>query len=307
MMKQIKNTMLGWLLGMAACAPAYTAFDAHLPGLEPQPFAEWLISPNGEHVGYCAFSPDGRELYYAVTNAFWSESHIIRVHADHLSQKDTLHLKDGRYEGEPFLSRDGHTLYFMAVLPPDSGAQWHADLYCARRQASGWGNVELLDSTINSLASEWHLSMTHDGVAYFTSERERGTSALFGDIYSARLVNDQWEDLTKLPAPINTPHNDSDPLIAPDESFLIFHSDRPGGFGAHDLYVSFREKGRWLAPVNMGPAVNTAGWEMAPTLTPDGKYLLFTRREAIETTRPAQIFWVSMELLNPLKAKAAGK
>lgn len=38
----------------------------------------------------------------------------------------------------------------------------------------------------------------------------------------------------------NTDYNNSDPLIAPDESYLIFHSGRPHGFGEHDLYISLK-------------------------------------------------------------------
>src|SRR6186713_2131449 len=94
------------------------------------------------------------------------------------------------------------------------------------------------------------------------------------------------------------PSHTSDPLIAPDESFLIFHSNRPGGFGIKDkdvnvihcdLYISFNEAGKWTKPINMGDQINTTGIEMAPALTPDGKYFLFTRRESINTSKPSAI------------------
>jgi hypothetical protein len=78
------------------------------------------------------------------------------------------------------------------------------------------------------------------------SEREKGTSALNGDIYRAEQKGDTFVNLTNLPYSINTDYNDSDPLIAPDESFLIFHSNRAGGFGEHDLYISFNHDGKWL-------------------------------------------------------------
>ena len=140
--------------------------------------------------------------------------------------------------------------------------------------------------------------MTDNNVIYFTSEREKGTSALHGDIYRIELVGDKFINRKKLPYPINTDFNDSDPLIAPDESFLIFHSDRPGGFGEHDLYISFNVKGKWTDPVNMGDTINTKGWEMAPALTPDGKYLLYTHRKAMITSEPAKIYWVSAGIIN---------
>lgn len=285
------------LLLVISCKPEYQKFDDNPPEEIPKVFAKNLIAPNNEHVGYCAFSPDGSELYYAITNDDWAMSKIIRISTDNVERKDTLYLKDRKYEGEPFITRDGKTMYFMAVLPPKEGEIWHADQYRAYRTNTGWGNSEPLDSTINSKASEWHVSMTDNNVMYFTSEREEGTSALHGDIYRVELKGGQFVNRTKLPSPINTKFNDSDPLIAPDESFLIFHSDRPGGFGEHDLYISFNNNGAWTNPVNMGEKINTAGWEMAPSLTPDGKYLLYTYRKALVTQEPARIYWVSTRIL----------
>ena len=301
--KGMKNSVLTiplWWLTIS-CTPQYRLFDPEVPGLIPKLFAPDLLSPHGEHVGYCAFSADGSEIYYAITNNEWSESRILKISAHDLRKKDTLQLVSRQYEGEPFISPDGANLYFMVVLPPPNGRPWHSDLYRCERTTEGWSNPVKLDSVVNSRASEWHASISRSGLFYFTSEREEGTSALHGDIYSARIVNDSFTEVTKLPFPVNTSYNDSDPLIAPDESFLIFHSDRPGGYGQHDLYISFRRKGEWSAPVNMGPSINTPGWEMAPTLTPDGKFLLYTYRESMVTTNPACIYWVSTRILKKYK------
>lgn len=284
------------LLFIAGCKATYLKFDPNPPGEIPEVFAKDIIAKNNEHVGYCAFSPDGSELYYAVTTNDWFPSRLVRVSASKLTHKDTLYLKDKMYEGEPFITRDGNTLYFMAVSPPAEGAQWHADLYKVKKTPNGWCSPEPLDSVINSNASEWHISMTDNNVMYFTSEREKGTNTLHGDIYRVTMVDGKFINRTKLSSPINTEFNDSDPLIAPDESFLIFHSDRPGGFGEHDLYISFNNENKWTDPVNMGQKINTEAWEMAPSLTPDGKYLLFTRRKAMKTTESAKIYWVSTRI-----------
>jgi Tol biopolymer transport system component len=280
----------------AGCRSQYLKFDDAPPGMTPEVFADDLLAPNGEHVGYCAFSPDGSELYYAITDKNWATSKIIRITATDLHKKDTMHFKDKRYEGEPFITRDGTTMFFMAVLPPGEGEKWNANQYRMYRNGKEWGAPVALDSTINTKASEWHISVTDDNIMYFTSEREEGTSALHGDLYRAEIKNEQFIRLTKLPHPINTEYNDSDPLIAPDESFLVFHSDRPGGFGEHDLYISFNLKGQWSSPINLGNQINTDSWEMAPALTPDGKYFLFTRRKALVTDEPSRIYWVSSSI-----------
>ena len=281
-----------------ACKPLYLSFDSEVPGDMPKVFGQQLISVDSTHAGYCAFSPDGKDLYYAITNNDWASSKLLRITAGNPAKKDTMYLKDRNYEGEPFITPDGNTMYFTVVLPPPTNEIWQANIYRVYRIANGWSSPELLDTIINSKASEWHISSTNNHVFYFTSEREEMTSALHGDIYRIELMNDKFVNRTKLPYPINTQYNDSDPLIAPDESFLIFHSDRPGGFGEHDLYISFNKNGKWTDPKNMGKDINTAGWEMAPTLTPDGKYFLYTRRKAMVTSEPAQIYWVSAKIFN---------
>jgi Tol biopolymer transport system component len=48
-------------------------------------------------------------------------------------------------------------------------------------------------------------------------------------------------------------------------------------------------------PKNMGKNVNTEGWEMAPSLSPDGKYLFFTRRQSWNTDEPSKIYWVNIK------------
>jgi len=212
-----------------------------------------------------------------------------------------MNFKDRLYEGEPFITKNGRSLYFTVVLPQLPGKIWQSDIYRVNRTANGWSAPEKLDSTINSIAIEWHISFTDNNIVYFTSERENGTSALHGDIFRAELKENKFVNVKKLQAPINTVYNDSDPLIAPDESYLIFHSNRPGGFGEHDLYILFNENGHWTNPVNMGKDINTDGWEMAPSLTPDGKYLLYTWRKSIVTNDPARIYWVSTKILEKNK------
>ena len=281
--------------------PVYLNFDNNVPGSIPKLFAKELIGSKNEHVGYCAFSGDGKEFYYAITNRQWDVSYMLRISSNNLSKKDTLSLKNKQYEGEPFITSDDQWMYFTAVMPPDSGKIWQADIYRSARTKRGWSDPVKLDSAINSYASEWHASISNKQNIFFSSERENGTSALHGDIFTTRLQNGKPGNVVKLPIGINTNYNDSDPLIAPDESYLIFHSDRPGGFGEHDLYVSFQTQGKWSEPVNMGQSINTASWEMAPSLTPDGKYLLFTRRKAMVTDEPSQIYWVSTTILDQYK------
>jgi len=54
----------------------------------------------------------------------------------------------------------------------------------------------------------------------------------------------------------------------------------------------------------MGPRINTPEWEMAPSLSPDGKYLFFTRRKAFQTDAPSQILWVSIGIVEQFRPRS---
>jgi ankyrin repeat protein len=88
------------------------------------------------------------------------------------------------------------------------------------------------------------------------------------------------------------------PCFSPEESFLIFHSNRPGGYnGLNDLYVSFHKKnGAWSEPINLGKMINSYPSSSAK-VSPDGKYLFFTSiRDGILGT-----FWVDAKIIAELK------
>lgn len=284
--------------GAVASDTGYRKFDGMLPGTDPQLFAPTVFRADKSHIGYQTFRGDA--FIYATTDSKWTSSVLYVREADRFFEAKRLDLLHSNWEGEPFVSTDGQRLYFTAILPPE-GKPWHSDLYVAERAGEGWGVPKLLPAPVNTAASEWHVSITAADVLYFCSERDGGR--LKGDIFRAVPESASYR-VEKLPATVNTAFNDCDPLIAPDERWLIFHSDRPGGLGAHDLYISFRDaKGGWSPAVNMGPRINTPAWEMAPSLTPDGKFLMFVRRQAFETAEPSRIWWVSAAIIERYRPK----
>ncbi|TFG74501.1 MAG: hypothetical protein E4H23_11925 [Chrysiogenales bacterium] len=147
-----------------------------------------------------------------------------------------------------------------------------------------------------------------------------------GDIYISRFENDQYAEPENLGSAINNEHFDMDPFIAPDESYLIFSSSRPGGSGNNDLYISFRKPdGGWSAAVNMGSAVNSYAHEIHPFVSRDGKYLFFCSKRRIAYKRHSDpplsfpdkinwlakpgneledIYWVDAGIIKKLKASA---
>lgn len=100
-----------------------------------------------------------------------------------------------------------------------------------------------------------------------------------------------------------SPHT---PCIAPDESYLIWDSERDDGYGGADLYISFRaEDGSWGPAINMGENINTAHDDIFGSVTSDGKYFIFSRinlgEEADDST--ADIYWIDAKVIKDLRPK----
>jgi len=87
------------------------------------------------------------------------------------------------------------------------------------------------------------------------------------DIWISKFDGVRWEPVTKLKKGINTKHWESHGYITEDGNLMVFASDRPGGFGGLDLYISrLDEDGEWGTPVNLGPEINTPFNEDRPFL-----------------------------------------
>lgn len=92
-----------------------------------------------------------------------------------------------------------------------------------------------------------------------------------------------WSAPVRLGPAISSPTaNDISPSISPDDRSLYFCSDRPGGLGGNDFYVSQRQSSTedFETAVNLGPVVNSAGGECAATFSTDGTMMLFTSARA---------------------------
>jgi len=125
-----------------------------------------------------------------------------------------------------------------------------------------------------------------------------------GDVIRiSTLVDGKRQEPKKMGPVVNTGKWTAHPFIAPDESYLIWDSEREGGFGESDLYISFRQKDEsWGPAINMGDKVNSDKWDAYASVTPDGKYILFNRGVDPENDN-ADIYWVSANIIDELRPK----
>lgn len=136
---------------------------------------------------------------------------------------------------------------------------------------------KLINGDINLEPSKGAINISQDGEwLLFAGYNFRGGYGDF-DLYISYDTPTGWSEPENLGASINTDSWESSPSISPDKKTLYFSSNRPGGYGGKDLYVSHRQSnGRWSPAVNMGPDINTSGDELAPFIHADNATLYFT-------------------------------
>jgi hypothetical protein len=238
-------------------------------------FAEGIIAL-GNHEHHMAISPDGGELLWVIADRYRTRHTLVRV-----VEKDGAWLPpevapfSGRYNDfAPSFVPDGSALLFASnrPLPGTTDPTPDANLWEVERTASGWGEPHPLPPPVNDGTSEYNPSMTRDGLLVFQDHDSVGA-----DIYTTRRVDGVWQTPHKIAGEVNTPAAEITPFVSVDGSTLVFASDREGGQGDMDLYVSHRMGGdTWSDPVNMGPRVNSRWPEAIPTLSDDGSVLFFT-------------------------------
>ena len=134
--------------------------------------------------------------------------------------------------------------------------------------------VELvLSGVASSEFSDIRLAASPDGRTVLWGSTNRPGGPGGWDIWLARKSASGWSAPES--APFNTPAKEFDPAFSPDGRMVYFFSDRPGGQGGDDLYRVAVTATGFGAAERLGPEVNSAGDEWAPSLSPDGKTLLF--------------------------------
>lgn len=95
------------------------------------------------------------------------------------------------------------------------------------------------------------------------------------DIFVRELQTTGWTAGAPLVGAVNSSADEAGPCLSPDGALLFFASNRPGGLGGYDIYVSRRGKDGWEKATNLGGAVNSPYDETSPSLHPQGALLAF--------------------------------
>ena len=283
-------------ISLAACITSRT----NATSAEPPPvfttsdtvalFAPGVISTGD--VFASSFTPDGRTVYFTKATSDRSSMHIMQSRWSNGAWTSPVRapFSTGARQMDPHVAPDGKAIYFTAPRQRDAtgndpGGDW--DTWAVRLEGGDLRPAARLSSLANSAKNETYPSITIDSTVFFGMRDrpigiESGQTAPGVIAYSHKRIR-----TTPVVVPLTELGNPSNPYITPNGRVLIVSATAKDSRGRADLYVvthsgdgfvSMRGgDGRWSAPRNLGMEVNSGDTEYCPSLSPDGKYLFFSR------------------------------
>jgi hypothetical protein len=301
---------------------AYRYLGQTPPGDTPELFAPGVINTEAVELN-SVFSPDGREFFFTrliegpdeqegypgktrpilhhmvYTDGAWTEPRPLRLFPD----------APHAWAADMAVSPDGQLLYFMGAHPVDADVtRSDLNLWVSRRLNDAWSVAEPLPEPVNSRSNEIYSSVVADGSLYFNSNRPDLTEVRSNFYRAQRLVDGGFAEPVNVGWSVDGQLWVGDTFVAPDESYMVLTAVHPSGYGGGDLYVSFRQvDGDWSEPINLGPDVNSEDLEYCPMVTPDGKYLFFSRRRSDPPDSgwagvvEGDVYWVDASVIERLR------
>ncbi len=188
---------------------------------------------------------------------------------DPVNLGDSINTADLEYF--PAFTIDGSQLIFTRRIGG------HEDFYFSKKEDGKWQKAIPLPGKINNPSfNVGAQNISQDGrwLIFTGCNFPEGLGSC--DLYISYLTKSGWSQPINLGRNINSEFWESSPSLSPDKRQLYFSSNRPGGYGGMDIWVSNRdEKGNWSKPENMGPTINTAGDESTPFIHADNQTLYF--------------------------------
>jgi hypothetical protein len=252
-------------------------FGQKPPGLIPEVFAPDIVS-KGRNQGAVSFSPDLDEIYFSVKKKGKNSA----VYFSRLENKKWTNLKKANFtkgkssaESHPFVSPSGKRIYFV----DDNDKIWYVN-----RFEDSWGDAIQLDSPINDDEVFNPIEAKNGDLYYFNVSKMK--------LYYAPNKNGEFPEVQEVEIEFGF-HG----FISPSQDFLVV--DARNENDDNDLYVYFKKQdGTWTKPIDLGNEVNSNFHDSVPHITPDGKYLFFTRTTEEDDK---YIYWVSTEVIENLR------
>jgi len=232
------------------------------PGKTPELFAPRIISTGFDEL-FGSFTPDGKEFYYILGgDPVWTI--LVTKQENGGWTKPEVASFSPKYRAKFCLSPDGNTIILTSLRPLDGKGEsseiFHT--WMVERTSTGWTEPKLIKMLDRAFAPTL---AANGNIYFFIHHPERY------DLYMSACLDGQYTEPVRLDHAVNSARDEFDPWIAPDESYLMFTSNRTGKNGIYICYKN--EDGSWTQAKHMGPEVNAMDWINVGSVTPDGKYL----------------------------------
>jgi outer membrane protein OmpA-like peptidoglycan-associated protein/Tfp pilus assembly protein PilF len=190
-------------------------------------------------------------------------------------QKVTGDLHQFPLQYFPVLTVNQETMIFTGrrgITP-----RYDEDIYVSRKDDQGkWQAPEPLSENINTIHNEGTCSISADGrtLIFTACEGRQGYGSC--DLFASYRKGDEWSVPKNLGPEVNSSAWESQPSLSADGNTLFFISDRPGGQGKRDIYITQRDRqGKWGKAKNAGSVINTSRDEVSPFIHVNGQTLYF--------------------------------
>ncbi len=268
-------------------------------GDEPEIFAPGLICQPDRYEFAPSFSIDGSEFYFTMWKTQGREDERIwfkKQVDEKWSEEKLAPFTYDCFEYKAVHSPDGSMLYFLSKrpLPRETNLQKYANLWVVKKS----------DKTVKPALIKFpgsvyprYFSVSENNNIYMNCEGMRG-------IQFSEYNNGNYSELKPVSENINALPGVSHAFVAPDESYMIVDAPGPSGIqGDYDLFISFKNKdGNWTKPVTMGDDVNSNYFEGTATVTPDGKYLFFSKfTPGDDGVFRSDIYWMRSDIIEKMK------
>ena len=263
-------------------------FGQKPPGITPKIFAQGIVSINGRSEYGISFSPDLDEMYFSVQKkGKTADIYFSKLEDKKWKPIEKADFTKGKKAGEmePFLSFDGKKIYFTAYNPDFTNTK----IWVANWINSDWGNARKLDSPIND-EEVFNATLAKNGDLFYTDIFKSKT-------YYSAFKNGKYPKVREVEIEFGI-HG----FISPSQDYLLVDARNKEDKNRKDkdIYVYFKKKdGAWSKPINLGDKVNSNFGETVPSVTPDGKYLFFSRYN--EKGGLPNFYWVSTKIIESLR------
>jgi len=167
----------------------------------------------------------------------------------------------------PVVSGDGTKMAFVTELPFYDGA------FFTELNAGGWSYPQMITQMLGFDADVYPVALSYDGsemIIYYDDD-------YIGNLYYSRMEDGLWSPAVKMGENISTKYWESHACFSKDGQTLYFTSNRKGGHGGLDIYLSEKQaNGKWGPPENLGSAINSRYNEECPQISEDGQILYFS-------------------------------